>query len=266
LSLAACGQPAEEQQVEEELPPAAGASMGAAPQAAMAADLYAAQAGAAADLRNAQGATIGRAEMIQTPAGLLVRLRVEGLTPGWHGVHLHTTGSCAAPGFQSAGGHVHDGAAGAHGLRNPAGPEQGDLPNLFVGSDGRGAAEFYSTLARLSGARVNLLDPDGSAILVHAGADDHATQPIGGSGDRVACGVIVASGANAGGQTATTAPTAGAPAVPQGTAVTPAPPASPAPGGTAPAAGAAAPVAAATSPPQPAAPARTPSTTATPRP
>jgi Cu-Zn family superoxide dismutase len=253
LSLAACGQPAEEQPAEDLAPTASAPAEPVAAEAA-AAELFGQQAGAAADLRNAQGAAVGRAELVQTPAGLLVRVRVEGLTPGWHGVHLHATGSCAAPGFQSAGGHVHDGAAGAHGLRNPAGPEQGDLPNLHVGADGRGAAEFYTNLTRLSGARINLLDADGSALLVHAGADDHATQPIGGSGDRVACGVIVAASANAAGQTATTPATpAGPPAVPQGPAVTPA--AAAAPGApAAPAAGAASPV-------QPA-----PATTATPRP
>jgi Cu-Zn family superoxide dismutase len=204
LALAACGEPAGDM---DETPPAPAAELEPEPVAAPPADLFGGAAGAFADLRNGSGAAAGRAEFIQTPAGLLIRVRAEGLTPGWHGLHLHAVGSCQDAGFQSAGGHVHLGPAAQHGLRNPAGPEHGDLPNLFVGADGRGAAELYTSMARLTGGATNLIDADGSAILIHAGPDDHMTQPIGGSGDRVVCGAIVAPG---GPSAATTPPAAGA--------------------------------------------------------
>ena len=35
-----------------------------------------------------------------------------------------------------------------------------------------------------------LLDEDGSAIVIHAVADDYKTDPAGNAGDRIACGVI----------------------------------------------------------------------------
>ena len=79
-----------------------------------------------------------------------------------------------------------------HGLLNPKGPDMGDLPNLYVGADGTGQAQAFSTLVSWKGAggRPALADADGSALVVHANADDGKTQPIGGAGDRVACAVI----------------------------------------------------------------------------
>ncbi|MDH3467668.1 MAG: superoxide dismutase family protein, partial [Gammaproteobacteria bacterium] len=79
---------------------------------------------------------------------------------------------------------------GAHGLMNPQGPEPGDLPNLFVGADGVGETELFTTLVSVSEGDHPLLDADGSTFIIHEAADDHLTQPIGGAGGRVACGVI----------------------------------------------------------------------------
>jgi Cu-Zn family superoxide dismutase len=79
-----------------------------------------------------------------------------------------------------------------HGLLNPDANEAGDLPNLHVAADGAGATEVFSTFVSLGGVdgRQDLNDKDGSAIVIHANADDHQTQPIGGAGARIACGVI----------------------------------------------------------------------------
>lgn len=146
-------------------------------------------------LAHGTGASAGTATFRQGPTGVLIRVEATGLTPGWHGLHLHGVGRCDGPKFESAGSHVKHGAGGAvHGLVNPEGPEPGDLPNLYAGADGRAFAEVFTTGAALvegAGGQY-LLDADGSAILIHAMADDHMAQPIGGSGDRVACGVIAA--------------------------------------------------------------------------
>lgn len=150
---------------------------------------------ARASLVNGAGGTAGTATFRQGPTGVLIRIEATGLTPGWHGLHLHGVGQCEGPKFTSAGSHVkHEGATTVHGLLNPDGPESGDLPNLYAGADGRGFAEVFTTDAALvdGSGGPNLLDADGAAILIHAGPDDHAAQPIGGSGDRVACGVITA--------------------------------------------------------------------------
>ena len=110
----------------------------------------------------------------------------KGLSPGWHGLHLHEKADCSKSDFTSAGGHVHKGAAGIHGLLNPKANDLGDLPNLHAASDGAAEAEVFSTLVTLKALR----DADGSAVVVHANPDDYMAQPIGGAGPRVACAAI----------------------------------------------------------------------------
>ncbi|KQS55719.1 superoxide dismutase [Brevundimonas sp. Leaf363] len=147
---------------------------------------------ATAGLMNAAGASIGTAAFTQGPTGVLVQIEATGLTPGWHGVHIHATGQCAAP-FTSAGGHVnHHDPKAPHGLLNAGGPDDGDMPNIYAGSDGVVKAQIFTPLVRLAaeGPGQPLLDADGSSIVIHANADDQTSQPIGGAGDRVACGVV----------------------------------------------------------------------------
>lgn len=142
------------------------------------------------------GGVTGAANLREGPSGVLLHLEVSGLTPGWHAVHFHEKGDCSDPKFQSAGGHInHAEPKAPHGLLNAQGPDFGDLPNVFVGADGRGRSEAFSALVSLNGAggRPSLLDADGSAIVIHASPDDYSTQPIGGAGARVACGVIKAA-------------------------------------------------------------------------
>lgn len=147
-----------------------------------------------ATLINASGQTIGRAVLTQGTTGLLIRVEAEGLSPGWHGIHIHATGECEAP-FTSAGGHInHADEARPHGLLNPGGPDDGDLPNIYADDQGRVRAEIFTTRARIAaeGPGQWLWDADGSALVIHENADDHRTQPIGGAGARVACGIMAA--------------------------------------------------------------------------
>ena len=140
-----------------------------------------------ARMQNVDGDAIGTVVMEQSPTrGFLVTVMLEGLEPGFHGIHIHTIGSCS-PDFKASGGHinVHD---KQHGLLNPEGPDNGDLPNIYVAPDGTAQAEMFTTLVDAD----MLMDDDGSAIVVHENRDDHITQPIGGAGGRVACGVLSA--------------------------------------------------------------------------
>ncbi len=147
---------------------------------------------ATADLIDTSGKTIGSATLTQAPTGVLIEISASGLTPGKHGLHLHSHGVCETDtGFKSAKGHVGK-VEGAHGLLNPQGPEPGDLPNLFVAADGTAQMETFTTLVSLGGEN-DLLDGDGSTFIIHENPDDHITQPIGGAGARVACGVIKAA-------------------------------------------------------------------------
>ena len=144
------------------------------------------------ELKNSAGAAIGSATLAEGPSGVLLRLEVKGLTPGWHGLHFHEKGDCSKSDFTSAGGHVHGKPTMVHGLLNPDANEAGDLPNLYAAADGTAQAEVFSSFVSLSGkaGREALQDKDGSALVIHAAADDHKTQPIGGAGARVACAVI----------------------------------------------------------------------------
>lgn len=148
-----------------------------------------------------EGKPIGQATFIEGSGGVLIHLDFSERTlpPGWHGLHIHQSGRCgdAPQGFQEAGAHARHGAGAQHGLLNPAGPEAGDLPNLFAPATGAFGAEFFATGVTLmehpADGRLSLLDSDGAALVIHAGVDDHRTQPIGGAGARIACAALTAT-------------------------------------------------------------------------
>jgi Cu-Zn family superoxide dismutase len=141
-----------------------------------------------ATLLDGRGKAQGEARLVKTRRGVDLRITAKGLAAGPHGAHLHTTGSCTAPDFASAGPHLNP-TARMHGSRNPHGPHLGDLPNLVASRGGRatlsmplsGSAEELAT---------RLFDADGTAVVVHAGPDDYVTDPSGNSGGRVLCGVL----------------------------------------------------------------------------
>lgn len=137
-------------------------------------------------LMDSDGGRIGAAALVPTPSGLLIQLDVEGLPAGAHGFHIHETGECDAPAFKSAGGHfAPDGRE--HGFLNANGPHAGDLPNVYTEEGAtRTRADVFADGLTLD----QLLDGDGSAIVIHATVDDYQTDPAGHAGDRLACGVV----------------------------------------------------------------------------
>ena len=143
-----------------------------------------------ASLRNAQGQVVGEVTAARMGHEVRVRVTVRGFTPGTHGVHLHQTGRCEAPDFASAGPHWNP-TNHQHGRLNPQGPHLGDLPNLVVGANGRGRIDFAVPVPAGTAAGANpLLDLDGTAVVIHAAADDLRTDPSGNSGARIACGAL----------------------------------------------------------------------------
>lgn len=145
---------------------------------------------ASADLINLEGKSIGNVHFIQGTEGVVIRIKISDMNPGAHAMHFHNIGDCRNEDFKSAGPHIMpDGKP--HGFFNPKGPHAGNLPNLIVHDDRSTEVEIYTSLISLDGKfSVPLLDDDGSAIVIHQFEDDHYTQPIGGSGERIACGVI----------------------------------------------------------------------------
>ena len=148
----------------------------------------------AAEITDAQGNVIGDANFttgVNDSSFVTVQIGLSegsGLEPGEHGVHIHEVGECSAPDFESAGAHYNPTGA-QHGLLNPEGPHAGDLPNLTVNENGAVDYLVTTALVTVDGERT-LFDSDGSALIVHAGADDYVTDSSGESGGRAACGVI----------------------------------------------------------------------------
>lgn len=142
---------------------------------------------ATAVLQDADGREVGRFTLTQEAGGIRVEGRVTGLTPGAHGFHIHETGMCS-PMMTASGDHWNPTGA-KHGRNNPEGPHVGDLPNLEVGDDGVGTMNAVTAGGQLEGDD-DLLDAGGAALVVHANPDDLLTDPSGGSGDPIACGVI----------------------------------------------------------------------------
>lgn len=146
---------------------------------------------ARAAFKDAAGATVGDATLRQTANGVLLKVDLRGVKPGIHAFHIHETGQCTAPSFESAGGHFAS-QKRQHGFLDAGGPHAGDLPNVHVLESGDVSFEYFVEDVTLSGGNgASLLDTDGSALVMHAGSDDYHTDPAGAAGARLACGVIM---------------------------------------------------------------------------
>lgn len=144
---------------------------------------------ATASMKGADGADHGTVTFTQTPNGVLIKAELTGLPPGEHGFHLHESGACE-PDFEAAGGHYNP-AAAEHGFMMVGGPHAGDMPNIHVPDSGNLTVEVFDPAVTLEeGAPETLFDDDGTAVIVHSGADDYESQPSGDAGDRIACGVV----------------------------------------------------------------------------
>lgn len=134
------------------------------------------------------GDPAGTATLTLMPVGVLVELDAEGLPPdAWVAVHIHEKGACdPAGGHESAGEHFNP-ADTPHGFAVAGGPHAGDMPNVHTNAEGRARAQIFNPLILLDGSENAVR---GRALILHAGADDYATQPSGGAGDRLACGTI----------------------------------------------------------------------------
>jgi Cu-Zn family superoxide dismutase len=144
---------------------------------------------AKAALKDAQGKDVGQVQMIQTPHGVLLKMRLKGVPPGERAFHIHAVGKCEPP-FTSAGGHFNP-ANHKHGMEAKEGSHAGDMPNLHIPANGELVIEIANPMISLVKGQPNsLFDADGSAIVIHAGADDYKTDPTGNAGDRIVCGVV----------------------------------------------------------------------------
>ena len=139
-------------------------------------------------LYKSDGSKVGFAVFRRAPKGVIISINLSKIPSGWHGVHIHSVADCT-PGqfepFARVGGHL--GSEGlAHGFMVGAGPQNGDLPNVWIGSNGTGRAEFYSEILDFE----DLVKNKGRSIVIDALPDDHITPPSGGSGGHLVCGIV----------------------------------------------------------------------------
>ncbi|MGH3915066.1 MAG: superoxide dismutase family protein [Pseudonocardiaceae bacterium] len=149
-----------------------------------------------ANLVDPAGSPLGSVQLIEQSGKLNVMGKVNGLTAGFHGFHIHEVGECVGSStlpFSSAGGHL-----SAPGVGHPG--HAGDMPAMLVGRDGTAQASFTTDRVTLA----EILDANGSAIIVHADPDNYANLPTryapagpdettlatGDAGGRIACGVV----------------------------------------------------------------------------
>lgn len=144
---------------------------------------------AKAELKMADGTSVGTVLLTDTPHGVLMHVTLTGVPEGAHAFHVHAAGKCEAPGFTTAGGHFNP-ANKQHGAENAMGMHAGDMPNVTVPAGGKLTFDVLNPDVALKAGANSLFDADGSALMLHATADDYKGDPAGNAGARIACGVI----------------------------------------------------------------------------
>lgn len=141
------------------------------------------------DMYNDANDLVGTATLTEHPEGVNVKLKVEGLSPGFHGFHVHEFSSCEPPHFKSAGNHLNP-EGNEHGLMHPKGAHLGDFPNIEADDKGEVDVELLLEGATLLEDKNSLLKEQGTSLIVAEKQDDGISQPAGDSGARIICGEL----------------------------------------------------------------------------
>lgn len=147
---------------------------------------------AIAALYDTAGAQVGNVQLSQRGETVTVVASARNIPAGFHGFHVHDVGLCEANAVNASGAPTPFFTAGPHykgsGADHPT--HAGDMPVLLsLGT--RAQSESFRT-DRFTIRQ--LLEGNGTAIIVHAGPDDYTNPQTGNAGARIACGVVKPQG------------------------------------------------------------------------
>lgn len=136
------------------------------------------------------GSTLnGNVNFTEADGTVTMTVKVSGVTPGEHAIHIHENPDCSAEDGTSAGGHWNP-TQTTHGKwETGQAHHAGDIGNLTVDADGNGSLVFSTDqwCIDCDDAMKNLI---GHSVIIHAAVDDFKTQPTGNAGGRIGCAVI----------------------------------------------------------------------------